>query len=304
MFAMPELRVGGAVRFEGLAVFPLFSGGDPGDPGPGGYALADEALAGGTTVVEELTEGGSVPQLAVNVTGPTPVLFLEGEELRGAKQNRVLNASVLVAAGAKTVIPVSCVEQGRWRYTSRQFGSSGSHASPKMRTVLKSTVTANVRAGHGHTSDQGSVWREVGRQMSSMGATSETMAMADTYEAHRDKLTTATAALGYPAGAVGLAVAVGDRVVAVDLFDAAGVCAKVWGRLLTGVIMDAVEDAKPAGDPDVAAALAAFRAGPWEAVPPAGIGEEYRAEPDGGRWQASALAHGGRLVHGSLVLAG
>jgi len=60
-----------------------------------------------------------VPNLAVDNKGERFVLFVEGQELRGAKQNRVLNASVLIAAHTKTVIPVSCVEQGRWRYVSK-----------------------------------------------------------------------------------------------------------------------------------------------------------------------------------------
>ncbi len=302
MFAIPELRVGDAVRFEGLAVFPLFPGGDP--PPGGDYALSEETLADGSTVVEEITEGGSVPQLSVTVTGPIPVLFLEGEELRGAKQNRVLNTSVLIAAGSKTVIPVSCVEQGRWRYTSKHFGSSGRHASPKMRSVLKPSVTRSSMAGAGHGSDQGAVWSEVTRQMKSMGASSETMAMADTYETHKAKLESAKSALVYPEKAVGLAVAVGDKVVAVDLFDTPEICRKVWDRLLTGVIMDAVEDQKPAGEPDVSAALTVFQGAPWQSVPPAGIGEEYRAEWETGQWHGSALAKDGRLVHGSLILAG
>jgi ARG and Rhodanese-Phosphatase-superfamily-associated Protein domain len=73
--------------------------------------------------VEEVSEGGSVPDLLVTNLGGSRVLFLEGEELRGAKRNRVLNTSVLVAAHSKTRIPVRCVEQGRWRYRSRHFVS-------------------------------------------------------------------------------------------------------------------------------------------------------------------------------------
>ena len=96
-----------------------------------------------------------MPDLLVENQGDVPVLFLEGEELVGAKQNRVLNVSVLIAAPSKTKIPVSCVEQDRWGYKSRKFGSSGSHSSSKLRYFLKKSVTRSVLAKRGHRSDQG-----------------------------------------------------------------------------------------------------------------------------------------------------
>jgi hypothetical protein len=299
MFTLPSLRAGDPIRHEGIAVFPLFT--DLAHVPE--YLLADEAIAAGKALVEETSEGGTVPHLIVTVVADQTVLFLEGEELRGAKQNRILNTSVLAAASARTVIPVSCVEQGRWRFTSRHFGSAGTHASAKMRRVLKESVSRSSRAGHGHSSDQGAVWNEVGRQMSSLGSMSPTAAMADTYEAHRVQMTDYQTALPYVAGASGLAVAVGDRVVSVDVFDAPATCAKVWKRLLSGVILDAVEDRVAPASADVQAALNAFT-GDWQSVPAAGAGEEYRADAAGGRWHGSVLAKDSQVIHGSLVLAG
>ena len=138
--------------------------------------------------------------------------------------------------------------------------------------------------------------------MDSLGSNSFTMAMSDTYESHRAQMTDYQTALPYVPGAVGLAVAVGDRIVSVDVFDAAATCERVWRRLLTGVILDAVEDRAAPASADVEAALAAFT-GDWQAVPPAGTGEEYRAESAGGRWHGSVLAKDGQMIHGSLVLA-
>src|SRR4051794_39345388 len=112
MLTMPQIRVGDAIRHEALAVFPLFAGSDEGVD----YLLSDEAIAAGSVSVSEVSESGSVPELLVENTGDSRVLFLEGEELREAKQNRVLNTSVLVAAHSKVTMPVSCVEHGRWRY--------------------------------------------------------------------------------------------------------------------------------------------------------------------------------------------
>ena len=110
MFTVPAIRIGEPIRHESLTVFPLFA-----EPhGQVDYLLADEAMASGTVSVQEVSEGGSVPDLLVENTGDARVLFLEGEELVGAKQNRVLNTSVLLPARSKVKVPVSCVEHGRW----------------------------------------------------------------------------------------------------------------------------------------------------------------------------------------------
>src|SRR5210317_1529800 len=113
--ALPELRVGNPVSHEALSVFPLFTETNGGVD----YCLCAEALNDKSVMVEEISEGGSVPDLLVDNQGDVRVLFIEGEELVGAKQNRILNTSVLIAAHTKTKIPVSCVEQGRWGYRSR-----------------------------------------------------------------------------------------------------------------------------------------------------------------------------------------
>ena len=58
----------------------------------------EEALADGTVKVTEVSAAGHVPELRVKNSGATPVLILDGEELVGAKQNRIVNVTVLGAA--------------------------------------------------------------------------------------------------------------------------------------------------------------------------------------------------------------
>src|SRR5579883_3532224 len=122
MMTFPTIRVADPISHESISIFPL----EAEAQSKVDYVLSDEALGAGTVSVEEVGEAGSVPELVVNNQADNLVLFLEGEELRGAKQNRVLNTSVLVAAKSKIKIPVSCVEQGRWHYRCRQF-ASGCH---------------------------------------------------------------------------------------------------------------------------------------------------------------------------------
>lgn len=234
---LPKLRIGDPLRHESLSVFPLFA--DPG--GNVDYRLADEALADKSLTVEEVSEAGSVPDLLVENKGNTRVLFLEGEELVGAKQNRILNTSVLVAAHTKIKIPVSCVEQGRWRHTSHYFGSSGSHSPSKLRRALKESVTRSVKEQRGYQSDQGRVWQEVAHLQAAHKVQSGTGAMSDAFDTYQDRIAAFREKLKYAEGATGVAVAIGDRVVSVDVFDKPATCQKVWDRLLSGVFFDALE---------------------------------------------------------------
>ena len=62
------------------------------------YVTLADALGAGLIEIVEVNEAGSVPNLKVVNRGEQEVLLLAGEILVGAKQNRVLNASMMVPA--------------------------------------------------------------------------------------------------------------------------------------------------------------------------------------------------------------
>jgi len=302
MFTLPALKIGPPINYEALSVFPLFS-----DNGEGGvpYALSDEAIANESVTVTEVSEGGSVPDLLVENKGDTRVLFLEGEELIGAKQNRILNLSLLVAAHTKTPVPVSCVEQGRWRYKSRAFGSSGSSSPSSLRHILKRSVYGSLKAKRGHRSDQGKVWAEVQRKQRSLGTDSPSSALADTYRDYESEIGQFRDALKPVDGAVGMAVAVGGKIVSIDVLDKPSTCQKVWGRLLTGFILDAIESGssgKQGSAEDAEALLGGISGLPWEEVETVGEGQEHRSETENGLLGA-LLAFDGTVIHASISVA-
>ena len=299
--ALPKLRIGDPVRQEALCVFPLFS--EPN--GKVEYHLSDEALADESLLIEEISEGGSVPDLLVENRGDVRVLFLEGEELIGAKQNRILNTSVLVAAHTKVKIPVSCVERGRWGYRSRYFGSSGSHSPSKLRRALKASVSRSVKENRGFRSDQGAVWNEVDCLHAAHDIDSNTAAMSDAFDTHQDRIASFRENVRYVDGATGMAVAIGENVVALDVFDKPSTCQKVWDRMLSGVVFDALEAGETDHAPsvaDVEQLLGTANDLPWEQTKSVGEGEDYRAESKQGD-HASALAFEDTVVHGSVVAA-
>ena len=94
-----------------LTLFPLLA---PGVSAPD-YLTLEQALTQNLVRISELDQDGSVPELRLINKGKQKVLIIEGEELVGAKQNRIVNATFLVGANTKTVIPVSCSERFRRR---------------------------------------------------------------------------------------------------------------------------------------------------------------------------------------------
>jgi hypothetical protein len=212
------------------------------------------------------------------------------------------NTTVLIAAKTKTVIPVSCVERSRWDYRTKQFGSSGTRSSSKLLYALKMSVSRSLKEKQGHRSDQGQVWAEVDRLQDSLGTNSTTDALADTYEAFRHKISDAQEKVRYVDGATGVAVAIGNKVVALDVFDKPSTCQKAWGRMLSGVVLDALESEpsdSQANVNEVQEAVAALRTLPWEQVEPVGQGEEYRGEGEG--LVASSLVYQDVPVHVAAV---
>ena len=87
------LELGAPVAHRNLAVVPLLlaDGVEVSDPG---YLVLDEALEAKRCRVTEVSEGGSVPELLFVNEADRPILLLDGEELVGAKQNRVLNVTL------------------------------------------------------------------------------------------------------------------------------------------------------------------------------------------------------------------
>jgi len=203
------------------------------------YILSAEAISAGLLTVAELRGGGSVPELLAINESDKMILLLDGEELVGAKQNRILNTSVLLPSKSETRIPVSCVEQGRWHHVSRTF-RSGSHSPSSLRR-RKSKDVSRAYMAHGRAlSDQRAVWQQVVECLCQSGIQSPTMAIHDILEQRRDLLSEYVNAFVYCEGTRGVIAATNGMFAAMDLFDNASTLRGVWSPLVTGYAMDAL----------------------------------------------------------------
>ncbi len=193
-------------------------------------------------MITEVNEGGSVPELKVANRSDQKVLLLDGEELVGAKQNRVLNVTILIAPQSETVIPVSCVEQGRWSYRSRNFGSESRAMSAQLRKRKSETVSENLRHGRQFRSDQGVVWDEIEKKYARMAAErSPTMSMADLYESHRDLSSEYLTAFRPVEKQIGIIVFIDGAVTGLEVLAKYETFNIVHSKLVNSYVMDALE---------------------------------------------------------------
>ncbi|HOL32563.1 MAG TPA: hypothetical protein PK052_11345 [Anaerohalosphaeraceae bacterium] len=203
------------------------------------YILGAEAIAAGTLTVQEISESGAVNTLTVENKGDRRVLLLDGEELIGAKQNRILNTTLLIEAHTTQKIPVSCVEQGRWRHISHAF-AVGVYSPPEMRSKKSRAVSSSyIRCGQAD-SNQVEVWREVDKLCCDLRANAPTRAMKDVFDQRANDCNSYIRALPYPEGVRGVMAAVSGRFAAMDVLDKPAAFQRIWNRLVSGYAMDAL----------------------------------------------------------------
>jgi hypothetical protein len=226
--AIQAIEIGDPVYHASLTVFPLFAD----QAAPMDHLILEEALASNLVEITEVSESGNVPELLLINRSDSKILLLDGEELVGAKQNRILNITILIAARMKVKIPVSCVEQGRWNYRSRTF-DAGAFATTSMRSRTKAETMDSVRQNKTHCSDQGRVWDDVECMMNDMNVDSDTSAMHEAYIMRDNNLI-------LPADANGYIACIGERVLGGDLFTRTDALRLKWPRLVKSLAMEAM----------------------------------------------------------------
>ena len=233
---LASLRTGDPKIHNGLGLWPVFADCRP-EPA---YMTLVEALSLDGFKITEVSEGGSVPSLRVINETQQNVLLFDGEELKGAKQNRILNTTILIAAGTSLDVPVSCTEQGRWSYASAEFGSSGSVAYAELRKRKSADVAMSLQVNASHASNQGAVWDEIEslHVAAKSAGSSQTRAMKDAYNERQKELDDFTREVPCHDGQCGLLAVIGDRVEGIDVLSRPEAYAKLHRRLVESHAMD------------------------------------------------------------------
>ena len=306
-----DIRLDEPLAYRKLTVFPLTRPVD----GPPEYLTLDQAMADSSIKIGEVSESGNVPEIRFENTGSKPTLLVDGEEISGGKQNRILNISILAPAKETITIPVTCVEAGRWgRHDSgyrrerdrmlrsrhrAEFEEADHIAFMRMRRAKHVAVTQSLKAAGSRYASQAEVWSEIEDLDGDMGTRSPTRAMRDSYEQRRQSLEEYVQALPMVKDQVGVAFALNNRLVGLDLFDHPHTLSRILPKLVRSHAMEALRE------PDTVAEVASVDAArdfigeivnaTTTRYPAVGEGEDLRLESNqivGGALEARA-----RLIH-------
>jgi ARG and Rhodanese-Phosphatase-superfamily-associated Protein domain len=297
-----RVSLGDAVVFQNLTMFPLVCPRQERRPELE-YVVLDDGLAAGAVEITEVSEEGSVPELRVVNRGPTPVLIADGEELLGAKQNRVVNLTILVPAAAELTIPVSCVEAGRWRTRSSSFTAAPRTQYAAGRAKRMYQVTRALADRGDRVSDQAEVWADIALKSARMSALSPTSAMGQIFVEHATTLEEYVAGFPPVEGQCGAVFAIGERIAGVDLFDRPDSWRKLVPKLVRSYAVDALDyglgvEVEPPSAPGprlVSTFLAAVAGASCRTTGAVGMGEDVRLSANG--IVGAALVVDDRVVH-------
>jgi hypothetical protein len=228
-----ELEVGDRQDIGDLGVFPLTGTTVAGPP----YLTGPEAFDAGLIEVGEL-DPPEVPSLVVSNLADVPVLLVEGEMLVGGDQNRTMNVTVLCPSKSVIIVPVSCVEAGRWG-ARRAMSRSSRHAPGSLRSIKTATLESRGDHPSKRRSDQGRVWEEVTRQSEVHSLYSDTAAIDDVQEDFELRIAEDLDRITPVPDQIGVVCTIGGEVVGLDLFDKPTTLARYLRGIVAGHALDA-----------------------------------------------------------------
>ena len=223
------LRTGTAQIHGGITIIPILAAA----PALADYITLGTAQPLGFTI-EEVDTAGHVPELLVHNPLDTQVMLYDGEEVVGAKQNRMLEATILVAAGSTQKIPVACVEAGRWARVSNDFTASDRVSHPESRR-RKSFDLESAPLSLGVS--QGTVWDEIEERLDERSLHSSTRALADVHAAERPRIDALEAAFPRVGDQCGAILAL-DGTFCLDYVSRSDAWEALWPKIRRGYLLD------------------------------------------------------------------
>lgn len=183
----------------------------------------------GIVKVEEL-KNETVSKIAITNNSIAPLLIIDGEEVKGSLQNRIISKTILIAPNKKEEIEVNCSEKGRWSYKS-EFNHSNYFANLNTRRLKLDKQIKNQKT-------QEAVWDSINQVEIANKTLSKTSALRDSYEMTKKMQNEYLKEFKPVKNQVGVIIAIGNEIILIEIINNPKTYKKYHEMLLKSVIID------------------------------------------------------------------
>lgn len=297
--ALNGIEIGEQIHSNGFSIVPLYNR----NLLEKRILLLNQAMEQQVIQVEETSDSGDVQTIVVKNLCDDLILIPEGDIVIGAKQNRVVNITILLAARSRLKIPVSCVEQGRWRFGSSKVFNKAYKAPPSLRGKNMKFVKESRESNRGYEGNQGAVWSEVHYCLESASTLSETDSLTDSYEKNQEMLFQHRQKLERPKDAAGLIFLNHGQPLGLDIYATPEMLELAWERLIDSYVSEALFNRKVDEKRHTVEPVEMLNLLKEQLFPiPETIGLGQRFELEKSQVEGSCLIHGTNLCHSSAFI--
>jgi len=279
--------------FKNLSVVPLFLV----EQGKEEYITLSEGLRTGEIEIAEVSWGGSVNNVKIKNKSKKKVFVADGEEIAGAKQNRIVNTSLFLDGESETIVPASCTEQGRWNYleSGEKFMDTGLIMANRARQYKAVRLQKNLEKNDKYDTNQNDVWKDINGYFKKLNTNTQTKALKDAFDQNKDDLEDFVNHCKPIKGQCGLATFINEEMLGMDIVSKEDAYLILHPKFIKSSAIEALTESKVIR-PDAAK----LKLGTFNFIEslmdatekqhkPVGLGIDYRYETPSAT--ASALVH-------------
>ncbi|MBS1512068.1 MAG: hypothetical protein JST86_14565 [Bacteroidetes bacterium] len=207
------------------------------------YTTLEKAIATNKIRVTEVSDGGSVNTLRFKNTSKDTILINMGDIVKGGKQDRTIQTDTIICPGQQMLLPVYCVEHGRWTGTANSYDYSGAAF-----TSYYSNINNAVRKSIVQEKSQTAVWDKVASINSANGtatatgtytAVTQSAKYNDDIKAYKNVL---MKKINADTTIIGMVAVTGNRIIGCDIYLTPALFRSNASNLLSSYISEAVYD--------------------------------------------------------------
>ena len=190
-----------------MVIFPLTNGG----------ANFDKVKPLRSVDLVKVVETERMETALIENRSPYDIFILDGEEIYGGLQNRVIDTTALIGSKHDVELPVSCVEKDRWEGKEIDF-SPGYISFPSIRAVIADSVYNSLLDSGLFRANQNKIWETVSKKLSSLKIQSLTSSMHDIFSSFEQELDLIIDNIETPDNFNGFIVGINGKVKWMDFF--------------------------------------------------------------------------------------